>query len=80
MFSGKFQTELETYMSDHLAGRDFFVGLNAYVDRLLGKNALGSIYHARGGYLVNAPEKAPLAGFEKNMKNFVQGTRRIPQI
>jgi len=70
VFSGEFQKELETYMSDHLAGRDFFVGLNAYFDRLLGKNTLGSIYHADDGYLINAPSDVSDDVFKKNMQNF----------
>lgn len=67
--SGKFQDEFETYVSDHLAGRDFFVGLNSYFDMLLGKNSLGSIYNGRDGYLINAPKTNPDSSFVRNMNN-----------
>ena len=32
--SGQFGEDMESYMADHIPGRDFFVGLNAYVDLL----------------------------------------------
>ena len=70
VLSGTFQKELESYMADHLAGRDFFVGLNAYFDRLLGRNTLSDIYYCDGGYLINAPQRASSQSFEKNMANF----------
>lgn len=65
--SGKFQEELEVYISDHLMGRDMLVGVNAYYTKAMGKNALGNIYSAKGGYLVNAPKENADGHFEKNM-------------
>ena len=35
---GDFDSEFETYMSDHIAGRDFFVGMNAYYNLYTGRN------------------------------------------
>ena len=69
--SGQFQKELEVYISDHLTGRDFFVGVDAYFSKAMGKNALNSIYHADGGYLINAPKGNPEGHFEKNM-NYIE--------
>jgi len=65
--SGEFQSGLENYISDHLFGRDFFVGVDAYVNLALGKNSLNDIYKADDGYLVNSPGNQTS---EKNLKNF----------
>ncbi len=70
VLSGEFQDSLEAYISDHIKGRDFFVGVNAYFDKLIGKNALNDIYSADGGYLINAPKDISEASFVKNMENF----------
>ncbi len=74
--SGEFQDGFETYISDHLAGREFFVGVNAYWDKLLGKNALKDIYSADDGYLVNAPKDISGGSFRKNMENFQNFTQK----
>lgn len=69
--SGKLQENLETYISDHIAGREFFVGVDAYYSNLMGKNALGDVYMADDGYLINAPkDKTGKENyFEKNINN-----------
>ena len=72
--SGNFGAEFEKYLSDHLAGRDFFVGLNAYFDMLMGKNSLGDIYNAKDGYLINAPKTNSEDTFVKNMNNIEKFT------
>ena len=35
--SGQWGEDAESYMADHIPGRDFFVGLNAYFDLLTGR-------------------------------------------
>ena len=35
--SGQFGADLESYMADHMPGRDFYVGLGAYYDLALGQ-------------------------------------------
>ncbi len=78
VINGEFQDGLETYISDHLIGREFFVGINAYFSKLLGKNALNDIYSAKDSYLINAPkeqsDKDAVNHFEKNMQNFEKFT------
>lgn len=68
--SGEYQKELESYAADHIPGRDFFVGVDAYFSKLLGKNTLSDIYYADGGYLINAPKEDTQGNFTKNIKNF----------
>ena len=74
VINGSFQDGLEEYISDHLTGREFFVGVDAYFSKLMGKNALGNIYTTKDGYLINAPGKPPEGDttdhFQKNINNF----------
>lgn len=53
--SGQFGEDAETYMADHIPGRDFFVGLNAYVDLYTGRQVSKDIYVADNDRLVEAP-------------------------
>ena len=71
--NGEFTKGLEEYMSDHLWGRDFYVGVDAYYSKTVGKNALGNIYSTADGYLINAPKSEETQDganhFEKNIQN-----------
>ena len=55
VFSGKFESGLETWMSDHIPGRDALVGINAYYELASGRNGLGGTILA-GGRLYDAPD------------------------
>lgn len=55
IFFGDFDTDFETYMSDHVAGRDFFVGLNAYYELNSGRNGSNGVYQCSDNYLINDP-------------------------
>lgn len=66
--SGQFGADIETYMADHMPGRNFFVGLGAYYDLLSGRQVSKDIYLAEGGRLVEAPAEFNSAQLEKNMK------------
>ncbi len=77
VLSGEFQDGLEKYVSDHLWGRDLFVGVNSYFSLLMGRNTLGNIYNCDDGYLINAPKKTDTAVFEKNIQRFNQFTNTV---
>ena len=66
--SGQFGSEIETYMADHMPGRDFFVGLGAYYDLFCGRQVSKDIYLAKNHRLVEAPVVWNNAQIEKNMK------------
>ena len=66
--SGQFGADLETYMADHIPGRDFFVGLGAYYDLISGQQSSKDIYLADGGRLVETPAIWNVAQAEKNMR------------
>ena len=55
--SGDWGEDVESYLADHIPGRDFFVGLNAYFDLLTGRQA-GKDIRVSGDRLVEAPVAA----------------------
>ena len=66
--SGELGSDIETYMSDHIPGRSFFVGLNSYVDLYTGRQVTKDVYLAEGDRLVEAPAKWNQEQVDKNMK------------
>ena len=75
--SGEFRDGLEKYISDHVLGRDLFVGVNSYFSLLMGRNTLGSIYNCSDGYLINAPKETDTKIFEKNIERFNSFTNTV---
>lgn len=55
--SGDFQKEVDTYLSDHMAARNFFVGFSADYELLTGRNGSKGIYLGSDGYLFPKPTK-----------------------
>lgn len=64
--SGDWGEDAETYMADHIPGRDFFVGLNAYFDLLTGRQVSKDIW-LQDGRLLEAPAQNDDAAVKKNM-------------
>lgn len=64
--SGDWGEDAETYMADHIPGRDFFVGLNAYFELFTGRQA-GSDIWLKEGKLIERPVEADNAALRKNM-------------
>ena len=64
--SGDWGNDAETYMADHIPGRDFFVGLNACFDLWTGRQAGKDIW-LKNDRLVEAPVKWDEAAIIKNM-------------
>lgn len=52
---GDYGQQLETYLTDHFPGREFWVGVNAYTKLLTGGNGLSGIYRGSDGRLIAAP-------------------------
>jgi hypothetical protein len=65
--SGKLGEEVETYLADHIPGRDFLVGLAAYYDRYSGRQVTKDVYVAEGDRIVEAPVAWDEAAAQKNM-------------
>lgn len=71
--SGDFGTDFEKYLSDHMTGRNFFVGLNAYANLVQGLNGVSGKYLCSDGYIINQPLNASDNRLDENteiIKNF----------
>ena len=53
--SGQLGEDVESYMADHVPGRDFFVGVHNYTELLTGRQVTKDIYVAEGDRLVERP-------------------------
>lgn len=67
LFDGSFGDEFETYMSDHIANRDFFVGINAYYNLYSGRNGSDGVYSGSDSYLINDPAELKDNRVERNV-------------
>lgn len=65
--SGEFGEDVESWLADHIPGRDFLVGFNAYVDKLTGRQVTKDVYVTADGRLVEAPVQWDEAAAKKNM-------------
>ena len=75
--SGQWGQKAESYLADHMPGRDFFVGLNAYFDLATGRQQTKDI-RLSGKALVEAPVAAEGSNLEKNLRavtSFAQKTQ-----
>ena len=52
---GSYTKEVETYLSDHFPGRNWFVGINSYYELGTGRSSAADIYFGKDGYLIAAP-------------------------
>ena len=77
--SGEWGEAVEQYLADHIPGRNFFVGLNAYFVRMTGRQASMDIYAAKDGRLVEAPAVWDQDRVEKNMDAILQFSEKTGQ-
>ena len=76
VFSGSFEDGLETWMSDHIPGRETLVGINAYYELASGRNGLGGVIYANGR-LYDAPDALNTDAVTRKLEainNFRQST------
>jgi hypothetical protein len=69
--SGDWGEDAESYLADHIPGRDFFVGLNAYFDLYTGRQS-GKEIRVFGDRLVEAPLDMDTGAFAAKM-NILNG-------
>ena len=79
VLSGQFGEDVENYMADHVPGRNFFVGLNAYTQLLTGREVTMDIRVHSGGRLVEQPVEENPAAVQKNMTAIQAFTDKIGQ-
>ena len=65
--SGQWSSDAEKYLSDHVPGRNFFVGVNAYLELLAGRQELKDIWLVEGK-LAEAPVALDKSTVERNMR------------
>ena len=68
LLSGELGDQIEDYMSDHIPGRNFFVGVNAYGDLILGKQTTKDVRLLQNDRIVESPVKWNQQIVEKNVK------------
>lgn len=66
LLSGKWGTEVEEYLSDHVLGRNLLVGINAYLELLAGRQKLKDIW-LEDGKLLEAPVETNAAAITRNL-------------
>lgn len=64
----KFMTGLESYTSDHFAGRDLWISIKVKCDRILGKSELNGVYVCDDNYLIQVPTEPDQENVDNNLK------------
>ena len=70
ILSGESQKELESFASDQVPFRDFYVGVNAYWGLATGRNGSREIYYSGDDYLINAPKPMDRKRLTDNLSRF----------
>ncbi|MGI5962763.1 MAG: DHHW family protein [Lawsonibacter sp.] len=65
--NGKFMTQAEDYVSDHIVGRDFWVALKAWSERLSGKRENNGIYFGKDNTLISRVEEPDMEKLNKDL-------------
>lgn len=63
VMNGSFMTDAENYVSDHIAGRDLWVAMKAWNERLSGKQENNGVYFGKQDTLINRvdqPDHGPV--------------------
>lgn len=76
--SGEWGSDAEAYMADHIPGRNFFVGLNAYFELLTGRQT-GKDIRLWEGMLLEAPVEYSRTAVDKNMKTINSFAQSVGQ-
>lgn len=80
---GSFGKSVESYLSDHFAARNFFVGLNSYYNLAVGRNGASGIYSGQDGYLIEKPVEQCGDALDRNIaaiQNFAKKTGIKPDM
>jgi len=67
VFSGEWGRQAEDYLTDHVTGRNLFVGINAYMELLAGRQQLKDVWLV-DGKLLEAPVAMDEKAISRNMK------------
>ncbi len=78
VFSGDFGDDAEDYLTDHVPGRNFFVGVNAYLELLAGRQGLKDVW-VEAGKLLEAPVALDKAAVDRNLKAIEAFAEKVGQ-
>lgn len=67
VFSGAWSSQAEDYLTDHVPGRNLFVGINAYMELLAGRQKLKDVWLV-DGKLLEAPVATDETVISRNMQ------------
>ena len=65
--SGKYMSEFDTYLADHFAFREKWVGAYSYATLALGLNGTTGVYACDDGYLITTPEDYDESQIKRNL-------------
>ena len=65
--SGAFMSDAESYVSDHIAGRDLWVAMKAWNERLSGKQENNGVYFGKQDTLINRVDQPDMDQLEQNL-------------
>lgn len=65
--NGDFMADAEEYTADHIVGRDFWVALKAWCERLSGKQENNGAYFAENGAVINKVEQPDMEKLQANV-------------
>lgn len=78
LLSGEWSTGAEDYLTDHVPGRNLFVGINAYTELLAGRQHLKDVWLAEGK-LLEAPVALDEEAVQRNMAAIRSFAEKINQ-
>lgn len=65
--NGSFSKSVDTFLEDHFPGRSFFIAVDSYGSRLIGRNAVQTVVRGKNGRLFDAPMAVDYARIDKNI-------------
>lgn len=68
VFNGDFESDFETYLSDQIAGRDFWVSSNSVLLLASGKRDINGVYVGDDGYLLEVFDNIDLDRYSKQIE------------
>lgn len=79
LMDGSFGEDYEAYLSDQFPGRDGWVGVKTFAERLGGKTDSNGVYFGKDGYLIEKFEKEELEGElpDRNLEVLAKALKRM---
>ncbi len=65
---GKWESDFESYISDHFPLRNFFAATDSYYMLYTGRNGSNGVYKGKDGYLLNTPVKYDESNIDSNIQ------------